>query len=189
TGLPGSAAVSSTKGFSWWQIADAALSPDGGILALAYTTSIPDPTTGVNRISDEVKLWDLTTGRLRLNLPEAQRCVWFSPDGRRLATAGESNTVKVWDARSGRLLLTLSGHVREVTCAAFSPDGRRVASGSMDRTVRLWDAATGREVFVLRGHTGDVKRLAFSGDGHRLVTGGEDGVRVWDATPPGADGP
>jgi WD40 repeat protein len=92
--------------------------------------------------------------------------------------------VQVWDAGSGRLLKTLSGHVGEVTRAVFSPDGERVVSVSSDRTVRLWDAKTGREVFTLRGHTGDIADAAFSADGHRLVTGGDDGVRLWDATPP-----
>jgi WD40 repeat protein len=67
--------------------------------------------------------------------------VCFSPDGRRVVTAGGDATVKVWDAGSGQEILTLKGHTRSVTSVAFSPDGMRLASSSADGTVRVWSAA------------------------------------------------
>jgi WD40 repeat protein/tRNA A-37 threonylcarbamoyl transferase component Bud32 len=163
---------------------DAALSPNGSLLAVVQQKFGFSPEGQFKMEESRLSLWELATGKERLSVAGALQCVGFSPDGRRLVTAGESNTVKVWDAGSGRLLLSLSGHLKDVTRVVFSPDGRRLASASMDKTVRLWDAMTGREVFVLRGHTGDVTDVAFSGDGYRLATGGEDGVRIWDATPP-----
>jgi hypothetical protein len=50
--------------------------------------------------------------------------VTFSPDGRRIASAGYDKTIKVWDAGSGQVLLTLKGHSDVVWHVAFSPDGR-----------------------------------------------------------------
>jgi WD40 repeat protein len=48
--------------------------------------------------------------------------VSFSPDGQRLASAGD-RTVWVWDAASGKDLLALQGHMGLVSGVCFSPDG------------------------------------------------------------------
>jgi WD40 repeat protein/tetratricopeptide (TPR) repeat protein len=108
--------------------------------------------------------------------------VAVSPDGRRLASAGEDRTVSVWDARTGKPLRALTAHTGPVTGVAFSPDGRRLASCSWDKTVRVWEAATGRELLTLRRHTAYVAGVAFSPGGQRLASGSWDGtVWVWDA--------
>ena len=69
----------------------------------------------------------------------------FSPDGRRLATAGEDRKVKIWDTASGHEVLTLSGHTDMIYSVAFSPDGRHLASagaGTVEgpEMIRIWDA-------------------------------------------------
>ena len=61
-----------------------------------------------------VKIWDVGSGQLirsQAGPSDGVICVAYSPDGRRIATAGGSDsTVRLWDAASGALIRTLRGH-------------------------------------------------------------------------------
>jgi WD40 repeat protein/serine/threonine protein kinase len=106
--------------------------------------------------------------------------VAFSPDGRRLASAGQDGTVRVWETATGRHLLTLKGHTGQVWGVAFSPDGKHLASAGEDRTAKLWDAATGQNTLTFKGHTGAVLGVAFRPDGRQLASASSDWtVKVW----------
>jgi len=110
------------------------------------------------------------------------RAVAYSPDGARLATAGDDRKGRVWDAASGQLLLTLSGHGDRIWGVAFSLDGKRLATASLDKTARVWDATTGKELRTLSGHLDMVLGIAFSPDGKQIATASADKtVKVWDA--------
>jgi WD40 repeat protein len=111
------------------------------------------------------------------------RSVAFSPDGQRIAWAGQDKTVKVYDLATGQIVLDLAGHHRKVNTVAFSPDGQRLASAGDDWVVRVWDLATGQTVLKLRGHNRPVYNVVFSSDGQRLASASYDGtVNVWDPT-------
>jgi WD40 repeat protein/tetratricopeptide (TPR) repeat protein len=122
---------------------------------------------------------------------DAVYSVCFSPDGKRLASAGgdlgdpdKPGEVKVRDADTGQELLSLRRLGGWVWSVCFSPDGTRLATAGFDRTVRLWDARTGEEVLALKGHQGPVNDLCFSPDGTRLAScsAPDRTARVWDVS-------
>ena len=178
-----------------------AFSPDGKLLASA--TIAPAPDAADLRQPGDLKVWDADTGRQILSL-NGSTCVAFSPDGKRIASAGQDNTLKwsggfdqegnlerirsasgvytlkVWDADTGAEVQSLKGHPDEVTCVAYSPDGKRIVSGSADGMLKVWDADRGVEVAALKAHTERVSSVAYSPDRKRIVSGSHDGkVKVW----------
>jgi WD40 repeat protein len=136
----------------------------------------------------EAKVWDARTGTPLFDLkglpPNAPAGgpvnIAFSPDSKRIVTAGGDQTARVWDAATGALQLELKEPAGTVNGAAFSPDGTQIVTGS-GGLVKLWDARTGKALLDWKAQ--GVARVAFSPDGGRILTGDlyEGAVRVWDA--------
>jgi WD40 repeat protein len=171
----------------------------GALLGLAFDPA--DRTLLAAGKDGRVHFWDLAAGREDgppLGHPPFSPQTWvafveFSPDGRRLATAGHQAAL-LWDAAThepdGAPLPHPPGMLWGM---AFFPDGRRLATCSDDGAARVWDLATRRVVagpfWHPKGAPGDWNpgnargyyTLAISPDGRTLVTAGSDKRAVrWD---------
>ena len=165
-----------------------AFSPDSSTILIA---------TGESRISDHlanglfasdqdrfrVSLWDVQTARERLRLPTFTGPVWvahFSPDGRRIVTAGDDGVARLWDASTARKIAELRGHSGQINSAAFSLDGRWLATASSDTTARVWDAQTGALRMELRGNKHSLFAVLLTSDGSIAITPDGNVATVWD---------
>lgn len=114
---------------------------------------------------------------------EEVRFAAWSPDDKRLLTAGLTPEVKVWDAATGEeLLAPLRLGAKPLEVALWSLDGRFIVARSDENTVRVWDAATGEPVTPVLKHSSYV-RLAQLVANNRLITLSLPNLmRAWDLT-------
>jgi eukaryotic-like serine/threonine-protein kinase len=171
----------------------------GPVTCVAFSPDGRRIVTGGGYRQFEAKVWDAQTGIGLFDLkglsPDLQGMgdirivsVAFSPDSKRIVTAGGDLTARVFDATTGALQLELKEQrevVDEVKCAAFSPDGTLIVTAYQAGSrgfVKMWDARSGKFLREWKAGDSGVLRLKFSPDGTRIVTGGHDqAVKVWDA--------
>jgi WD40 repeat protein/tRNA A-37 threonylcarbamoyl transferase component Bud32 len=148
--------------------------PDLKVLAVPVAGTIAAADAG-----GTIHLWDASSGRYLASHPQFDRLnhLAFSPDGRRLAGAGESGTLRILDLATGATS-SFAGHQGAIEIVALA-SGERVATGGLDGTVRIWNLQTGSH-YVFRGHSAPVHWVQFSADEKYLSSSAADGTaRVW----------
>src|SRR5439155_473359 len=148
-----------------------------------------------------VRIWDITPRPgPALVFPGQQGnsiSLEFSPDGRRLLTAGSNETIHVSDTSTGKVIRRIGKEKQlgAIHLARFNPDGNRlliayernwqVIDLSKLEIALLVDAATGKELVAFRDTQhlrGGSRFAAISPDGRHVVVASDDlSVCVWNA--------
>lgn len=130
-------------------------SPDGSVIA---TQGLVDTPLQLYRLEDGARVW------VAANEGGFRGSLFFSPDGKTLASADAENKVQIWDWRTGRLQSELTTRVDTVR---FSPNGQYLATGEGKSGIQLWRVNdwTLARTFPAKG---DV--MSFSPDG-KLIAG------------------
>jgi WD40 repeat protein len=130
--------------------------------------------------TESANVYDTATGRMLVRLPMRHvEIATFSPDGRRIATAGGS-IVRVWDAATGRTLTPVLEHQYEVMQLDFraGSDDLVVAADGDDAHVHVWSMSPVR----VRFRIDDEARATYSTDGTRLLTFNGSVAHIRDAS-------
>jgi WD40 repeat protein len=159
-------------------VADAAISPDGTLVAL------------VSKLSGMVFVFDASSGTLlayRLSAHSTHMAkVAFSGDGSQLATSDVQGTIKIWDAprkldAKSTAKVSLKGHSGAITRLHFLPGNQRLLSTSADTTARIWNTQQGgAAVHPLASAVAAWGQ--YSSDGLLIASAGDNLLRLWDAT-------
>jgi len=118
-------------------------------------------TAGGREADGTLRIWDATTGKTRIRLVGSDgqsHAIMYSPDGKSIASVGQSLNLSVWDTGSGVLRYTTPTHVTG-NFLSWSPDSDFL-------TLVDWYGV----LHVLDANTGDVlERLHLSSYSHALA--------------------
>jgi hypothetical protein len=117
--------------------------PDGQtLITVAKKTRSPEKPGGSQVVTGTVRLWEVRSGKQRLEFPVPYDPSTFavSLDGRFLAVEQtDTRTISVRDLATGAEVATRGGYRSSVQTLAFRPDGKALASGHADGTALVWD--------------------------------------------------
>lgn len=170
----------------------AILRPDGGQLVMVRTglrieTAAFSPDHKRYALGTRegiVQVRETTSGELIAELPRQKdriRTVHFTPDGLKLAAAGDDNTARLWEVAT-RTKLEEFAHTGWVSAVDIDRSGKFLATASMDGTGAVWAlAGSGPQLpLAVLKHTGPVDDIRFDAAGTRVVTASRDRTaKVW----------
>jgi WD40 repeat protein len=178
-------------------------SPDGASLLSATNVKQLSFGIGNNPGTGAVNIFDLASLQSTRSIQAGAGVsdLALSPDGNRLATAGQDGKVKIWQI-SGELVQTIDNSKSgPANFVRFSPDGKLLVIGSAGNRMLMkpsdangdwvslhfageltvWDASTAAKIKTLTADDVPGSHLLFSSSKPTAISfGGDDVIRVWD---------
>jgi WD40 repeat protein/serine/threonine protein kinase len=152
-----------------------------GCMAFSPTSTNVLATSGFGE--SVVKLWNLATKTVVAKLSGSgvgTNSIAFSPDGKMLASAGDTN-LTLWNVeRQSPIWTRGNGYIYTVV---FTPDGKALISGGGQvPKMKVWEVATGNELPRFPpDHTGTFLKSAFAPSGQVMASiGGDNRLILWD---------
>ncbi|QDV42963.1 Serine/threonine-protein kinase PrkC [Stieleria neptunia] len=106
--------------------------------------------------------------------------VCVSPDGNKIAFAGQDANVRVLDLSSGDLVCQFPTEQGEVNQVVFDQTGTRLATTGDTGTVCLWDSQTGQKRRRISAHDGQSYGVAWVPNDRGVISCGADRqIKVW----------
>jgi WD40 repeat protein len=163
-----------------------AFSPDSKTLATGSRTEAPRSKDFRREFErnyrTEVKLWDVTTGKLR-STPEAAdgnlAALGFFPDGKKLLYVSTDHLCGYWEVESGKVkMIPAKPPAVWFGDVWFSEDGKQAGACAGDGAV-IWDIASGKTLYHVPLK---VRATACVLDpaGKRLLAANHQDVDTWD---------
>ena len=154
--------------------------PEGAVRLGSVALKFQDGSYGVTFLGDGKRFAMLNDNRIRIFETAGAKEVrgWkaaehtllaiaATPDGKRIASAGNNDMIRLWDADTGKMIRQFNKHVgARVFSLTFSPDGKHLVSHgserepkpvsdtlyrSTDQGLRVWDVETGTELPAFKG--------------------------------------
>ncbi|KAL0749953.1 hypothetical protein Bca101_031956 [Brassica carinata] len=104
--------------------------------------------------------------------------VYFSPDGKWVASASFDRSVRLWNGVTGQFVTAFRRHVGPVYQVSWSADSRLLLSGSKDSTLKIWEIRTKTLKQDLPGHADEFFAVDWSPDGEKVVSGAVKTMRT-----------
>ncbi len=133
---------------------------------------------GVPSRNGELHLFNVADGNRTMFLPQAHDDVIysakFSPDGKRIATAGADKYLRTFDVASGQQIRRFEGHTGYVLSVAWKGDGQTLVSASADQTIKTWNAETADQIVTIPNFGKHVTQVRFMGESENIVSSSGD---------------
>lgn len=141
---------------------------------------------GVPSRNGELHIFLTADGQRTLFLPQAHDDVVyaarFSPDGKRIASAGADKYLRTFDVVSGQQLRRFEGHTNYVLSVAWKGDAQTLVTAGADQTIKVWNSETGDQDRTIPNFGKQVTSVRYIGETDNIVSScGDRIIRMFNA--------